>query len=56
MIQQPALKLTMTDIWHLILDIGSTEKTFTTEAQSARRKKKVRFGDVFLRGRPLFSL
>ncbi len=27
--------------------IGFPEKNFTTETQSARRKKKVRIGDVF---------
>jgi len=30
-------------------------KNFTTEAQSARRKKKVRFGEEFLCELPLFS-
>ncbi len=35
--------------------VGCTEKTFNTEAQSARRKKKVRFGEEFLCELPLFS-
>jgi len=36
-------------------EMALLKKNFTTEAQSAQRKKKVRFGDVFLRELPLFS-
>ncbi len=31
-----------------LANIGYTKKTFNTEAQSARRKKKARFGEEFL--------
>ncbi len=33
---------------------GFPEKTFNTEVQSAQRKKRVRFGEVFLCELPLF--
>ena len=38
-----------------IFILGYTEKTFNTEAQSARRKEKARFGEKFLCELLLFS-